>query len=259
MSHQKLHIRHCILNEFQQGKNAAEACKSICSVLAGEFDVNDRQRSGTTQTSKADALKSLLDENPSQTQEKLMEERFGCSKNEYLMNSLKTALAADSTYASRCLPGNTRRTFCGKLLLVKKNGLCETVTAERYGRQMTDWFNAIEQKRPFTGQGSRKVILLHDNARPHAAPCTQQIILNLGWEVFPHVAYSPDLTPSDYHLFRSMQNCLAEQRFRDAAEVRKWIDDFIASKPISFFHEGIRKLSERWQKVIESEGKYFDD
>uniref|UniRef100_A0A1I7XA33 HTH_48 domain-containing protein n=1 Tax=Heterorhabditis bacteriophora TaxID=37862 RepID=A0A1I7XA33_HETBA len=57
----------------------------------------------------------------------------------------------------------------------------------------------------------------------------------------------------------SMQNCLAEQRFRDVAEVREWIDDFIESKPMSFFHEGIRKLLDRWQKVIESEGKYFDD
>uniref|UniRef100_A0A1I7XL02 Site-specific DNA-methyltransferase (adenine-specific) n=1 Tax=Heterorhabditis bacteriophora TaxID=37862 RepID=A0A1I7XL02_HETBA len=56
-----------------------------------------------------------------------------------------------------------------------------------------------------------------------------------------------------------MQNFLAGQRFQDVVEVRKWIDDFIASKPTSFFHEGNRKLPERWQKVIESEGKYFDD
>uniref|UniRef100_A0A1I7X9L9 Methyltransferase n=1 Tax=Heterorhabditis bacteriophora TaxID=37862 RepID=A0A1I7X9L9_HETBA len=28
---------------------------------------------------------------------------------------------------------------------------------------------------------------------------------------------------------------------------------------MSFFHKGIQKLPERWQKVIESDGKYFDD
>ena len=41
---------------------------------------------------------------------------------------------------------------------------------------------------------------------------TRQKLLQLGWEVLIPLRYSPDIAPSDFHLFRSSQNSLNEKK-----------------------------------------------
>jgi hypothetical protein len=47
------------------------------------------------------------------------------------------------------------------------------------------------------------VVLLHSIARPHTgtAARTRALLVHFNWELFDHPPYSPDLVPSDYHLF----------------------------------------------------------
>jgi len=65
----------------------------------------------------------------------------------------------------------------------------------------------------------KKVLLLHDNASPHTASQTAETINHLGFEVLKHPAYSPDLAPSDYHLYGPLKNALRGRRFSTDKEV----------------------------------------
>jgi histone-lysine N-methyltransferase SETMAR len=44
-------------------------------------------------------------------------------------------------------------------------------------------------------------ILQQDNATPHTSARTRDAIEHLGFSFLPHPPYSPDLAPSDFHLF----------------------------------------------------------
>jgi hypothetical protein len=101
------------------------------------------------------------------------------------------------------------------------------------------------------------VILQHDNARPQTANVTKVAIQELDWEILPHPSYSPDLPPSDYHLFRSLSNNLHEVSFTNA-ELQNWLDFFMA-KPVDFFKRCIENLPERWEAVVNNGGEYITD
>lgn len=134
----------------------------------------------------------------------------------------------------------------------------ETITAERYRKQLMSLSQALREKRSEYSSRHDKVILLHDNARPHVAQPVKNYLNTIKWDVLPHPPYSPDLAPSDFHLFRSMAHGLANQQFFSYEEIQNWLETWIASKNESFFRKGIRELPERWKKVLNNNGQYFD-
>ena len=112
------------------------------------------------------------------------------------------------------------------VLLVEFQEHGRTVNASSYCSLLERLRTAIRTKR--RGLLTQGVILLHDNARPHTARLTQETVEHLGLEVLQHPPYSPDLAPSDYHLFGLMKKMLGGQKFGSDTEVqsvvRQWLE-----------------------------------
>ncbi|UYV83664.1 hypothetical protein LAZ67_23001994 [Cordylochernes scorpioides] len=110
-----------------------------------------------------------------------------------------------------------------------------------------------------TEHAKRKTAMdVYNNARPPVAKVVKETLEALQWDVLPHPLYSPDIAPSDYHMFRSMTHGLAEQHFTSYEEAKNWVNVWIASKDEEFFRHGIRRLPERWEKVVAKDGQYFE-
>jgi len=99
------------------------------------------------------------------------------------------------------------------LLRAIKSSPGETVNAYRYHQQLIKLHRALREKRSHYRKRHDKLIFLHDNASSHTLTMIQNYLETLNWEVLPYPAYSPDLAPSDYHLFSSMGYALAERHF----------------------------------------------
>ncbi|GFO48313.1 histone-lysine N-methyltransferase SETMAR [Plakobranchus ocellatus] len=127
-----------------------------------------------------------------------------------------------------------------------------TPFASRYCSTLDRLKEAIRRKRP--GLLRRGVVLQHDNATPHSANLTQQWLQRYGWEILPHPAHSPDLAPSDFHLFGPLKRHLGGMAFETEddliSELRNWFDNL----DVDFFRVGINSLLSRGKNASISTG-----
>ena len=132
----------------------------------------------------------------------------------------------------------------------------QTLNSDLYCQQLERLNAALMQKRPSL-MSSGRIVFHQDNARPHTSLVTCQKLRELGWEVLLHPPYSPDLAPSDYHLFLSMANELSSRKLATRESCENWLSEFFDNREASFYKRGIMKLASRWELVIEQNGAYL--
>ncbi|GFR68440.1 transposase [Elysia marginata] len=87
-----------------------------------------------------------------------------------------------------------------------------TMTAPYYIQNVLSQVkSAANEQRPKVS--TSRTLLLYDKAGPHKSRATTQSLRELGIQVLPHPAYSPDLAPCDFLLFAILKDRLAGRKF----------------------------------------------
>ena len=108
---------------------------------------------------------------------------------------------------------------CQGIILIEYLPQGETINSARYCETLKKLRRAIQNKR--RGMLTKGVCLLHDNARPHTANATKELLASFKWDVLNHPAHSPDLAPSDYYLFTSLKLHMGGKSFSTDEEVKE--------------------------------------
>lgn len=131
-----------------------------------------------------------------------------------------------------------------------------TMNGKYYAELMDKLRYSIKNKRRNTLHDG--IFLLHDGARPHKCKVVKSALAGTKVEELQHPPYSPDLAPSDYHLFKELKSYLRGKRFKEESEVKAEVQSWFDAQTSNFFYSGIMALEKRWKKCIESRGEYFD-
>jgi histone-lysine N-methyltransferase SETMAR len=85
------------------------------------------------------------------------------------------------------------------------------------------------------GKVTNGVLFLHDNVPARRALATQKKPAYLVYHCLDHPPYSPDLAPSDYHLFPGLRKQVKIRRFSSDAEVIAAAETWLDAQTSEFF------------------------
>lgn len=130
----------------------------------------------------------------------------------------------------------------------------KTVTADYYhdflNRNIGSWLSEKKYNR---------VMVLHDNARPHKSNKIKEFFVSMGIREWAHPPYSPDLSPCDYGCFAILKNNLRGYRFQSWEELEIHLGTEIEEGNTAGRYTAVQKLEERWNGVIEVKGEYLQN
>jgi len=102
----------------------------------------------------------------------------------------------------------------------------QTINAEYYLSLLVQLKDILKGKR--CGKVTKGILFLHDNAPAHRSLVSQKKLAHLDFQCLDHPPYSPDLAPSDYHLFPELKKQLKGRHFSSDADVIaaavNWLD-----------------------------------
>jgi len=131
-----------------------------------------------------------------------------------------------------------------------------TITGVYYADLLHKLHLAIKEKR--RGKLTQVPLLLHENEPAYRSHFGPAAILESGFEEMHHPPYSPDLAPSDYHMFPNLKQHLRGQRFSTDYELKYATEEWLKEQSELFYFTGIEKLRQRYKLCIDKGGDYVE-
>ena len=79
----------------------------------------------------------------------------------------------------------------------------------------------------------------------------------MDWKIMPQPPYSPDLVPSDFHLFGPLKDKLRGHHFETDADAKRAVREWMKKTESAFFRAGLRRWAKRWEKCVQASGDCF--